>query len=667
MAPLTLGGLLFCDVISWGIYKNNWRRGEQSLVNMLSPANDLEKLSYGDHICFMFNNIQEYRDVAVKFIADGLLKNEKVLFVIDEYPVELLEKDLREKDLAMDMFVSTGQLVISSNKNMYSPDFEFDPKESIRNWKLESRKIKKEGFAGYRAMGEMVFALNGKLDNLEKLMEYEVYVHQEVLMTYDRQINLCIFNKAKFPSFVLEDMIKKHNIIIDGMRVVKPNPYYEDFDMRVKHHQEKQALRQFFSIDKDSHCKLADTYCKEGSKDNEVLKQVLSITGDGTWEWDMTSPDIKISGNVSEITGSEKYDLYVDYCEAIKLIHPEDFCEFINTIDKCCINQMPYFSYEFRIQKKNGEWEWFIVKGIPVEKDVTNGRVQKLIGIFNNISAIKKTKIELEEKKYFEKLRNDFFANLSHELRTPLNVILSALQLQELYIGSEDSVNNMEKYKRQLKIMRMNGYRLLRLINNLIDITRIDAGFYSLDLQNYDIINLVKTIVFSLEDYISKQELQLEFCCDIERLEMACDPDKIERILLNLLSNAVKFTKKGGGLRVSIQRKDQDVMIIIADTGIGIPEEKLSSIFERFIQVENTLTRNHEGSGIGLSLVKAIAELHQGSVSVKSKVNKGSEFTVQLPIIRLEPEAMDRRKTQTSWTTNVERMNIEFSDIYSDS
>lgn len=636
-------------------------------MNILSPAKSLEKLSYGDHICFMFNNIQEYRDVAAKFISDGLSKNEKVIFVMDEYPLELLMKDLRDKGIEVGTFISTGQLIISDNGRQYSPNFEFNPEKSIRDWKLESEKVKDEGFAGARVMGEMVFALNGKLENIERLMEYEIYIHKEIMEIYDRQIHLCIFNKARFPAWVLEDMIKKHNVIIDGMKVTKPNPYYIDFDQRVKAHEEKKELRKLFSIEADQYCKLGDTHCKEKSKSNEILRQVLSITGDGTWEWDVASPDIKLSGNISGIIGSPKDDFYIDYCEAIKLIHPQDFCEFVNTIEKCYVNQMPYFSYEFRMKKKDGEWEWFIVKGIPVEKDAANGRVSKLIGIFNNISAIKKTKMELEEKKYFEKLRDDFFANLSHELRTPLNVILSALQLQELYIRNEEASNSMDKYKRQMKIMRMNSYRLLRLINNLIDITRIDAGFYSLELQNYDIIGLVKTIVFSLEDYIRKQELQLEFYCDIDRLEVACDPDKIERIILNLLSNAIKFTKKGGKLTVRIHKNNRYVMIHIKDTGIGIPQEKLGSIFERFIQVDNTLTRNHEGSGIGLSLVKAIAEMHQGSVSVKSRLNKGSEFTVQLPISRLEQEEGDKRSLKSHWTNNVERMHIEFSDIYSDS
>ncbi|MFT9496001.1 sensor histidine kinase [Anaerosolibacter sp.] len=159
--------------------------------------------------------------------------------------------------------------------------------------------------------------------------------------------------------------------------------------------------------------------------------------------------------------------------------------------------------------------------------------------------------------------------------------------------------------------------------------------------------------------------MKLIFDTDVEEKIIACDADKIERILLNLLSNAVKFTDSDGYIEVNVQDKGENVAIFINDSGIGIPDEKLEVVFERFRQVDSSLTRKREGSGIGLSLVKALVEAHGGSIKVESKMGKGSTFTVELPAKILEIEGTALKEAAVAMDMNVERMHIEFSDIYS--
>lgn len=275
-----------------------------------------------------------------------------------------------------------------------------------------------------------------------------------------------------------------------------------------------------------------------------------------------------------------------------------------------------------------------------------------------------KTK-QLEQVATYEKMRTEFFANISHELRTPVNVIFSALQLISCKMVSvKESNYNLEQYEKNINIMRQNCFRLVRLINNLIDVTKIDSGYLNLNLVNCDIINIVEDITQSVAQYIDTKGLTLIFDTEVEEKIMACDPEKIERVMLNLISNAVKFTKSGGSVFVNIKDKDDSIVISVKDTGRGIPKEKQEIIFERFMQVDKSLARQNEGSGIGLSLVKSLVEMHNGTIRVESEVDKGSEFFVELPVCIVEGIENIEDTAIHIIQDNVEKINIEFSDIY---
>ena len=213
--------------------------------------------------------------------------------------------------------------------------------------------------------------------------------------------------------------------------------------------------------------------------------------------------------------------------------------------------------------------------------------------------------------------------------------------------------------------MKQNCYRLLRLIDNLIDITKIDSGYLDINEINSNIICLVEDITVSVADYIENKGLSLIFDTEVEEKIIACDPEKIERIILNLLSNAVKFTPCGGNIMVNIEDGIENICIKVKDTGRGIPAEKLNSIFERFVQVDKSLARDNEGSGIGLSLVKCLVELHGGTISVKSKVGYGTEFSIYIPCKLVDNEVSDESAYCGAKSEScIERINIEFSDIY---
>lgn len=275
---------------------------------------------------------------------------------------------------------------------------------------------------------------------------------------------------------------------------------------------------------------------------------------------------------------------------------------------------------------------------------------------------VKRNKELLNQSLKFNKLITEFFANISHELRTPLNVIFAATQVLELNIKLKSTSNGDKNEEKYLRTIRQNCYRLLRLINNLIDLSKVNSGFENIRLVNHNIVSIVEDITLSVADYIKDKNIELIFDTDVEEKIIACDFDKIERIILNLLSNAIKFTNAGDKIKVSIFDKKDKILISVQDTGIGIPKEKLDLIFERFRQVDSSLSRNREGSGIGLSLIKSFVEMHGGKITVKSEVGVGTNFIIELPV-RITDEEYDFKKDIIS-DDKVERINIEFSDIY---
>lgn len=262
--------------------------------------------------------------------------------------------------------------------------------------------------------------------------------------------------------------------------------------------------------------------------------------------------------------------------------------------------------------------------------------------------------------------KSNFIANLSHELRTPIAVILSGIQLIEVNI-KKDGIENKCNLNNHINTIKQNCYRLLRLVNNIIDVTKIDAGFKNMNFQKLDIISLVENITTSVVEYAKLKRITVIFDTDEEERIVDIDPDKIERIMLNLLSNAIKFTPQNGYIFVKVLSDSTKVMISVEDTGIGIPIEKKELIFEKFQQIDNTFTRSNEGSGIGLSLVKSFVELHKGKISVFSELGKGSKFVIELPTSKLGKDLSPKEQVQVeSYDSSVDMLNIEFSDIYFD-
>ena len=290
-------------------------------------------------------------------------------------------------------------------------------------------------------------------------------------------------------------------------------------------------------------------------------------------------------------------------------------------------------------------------------------KIEEGISLNNKVSGFDELKIKYKEIKEIEKAKSQFFANLSHEIKTPINIIYSCIQLLDINKknGEKSLSDAYNKYEHTLK---QNCYRLLRLVNNLVDMTKIDSGYMKLIFINCEIVSLVEDITLSIVPYVESKNINIVFDTYIEELKIRCDPESMERVILNLLSNAIKFTDNNGNISVFIEADEKYVFIRVKDDGIGISEDIREEIFNRFVQEDKSFNRKKEGSGIGLALVKSLVELHDGEVYLE-KVSKGSEFVVKLPNIKIDEELDVYNKVMDAESKPlVQKINIEFSDIY---
>lgn len=370
----------------------------------------------------------------------------------------------------------------------------------------------------------------------------------------------------------------------------------------------------------------------------------------------------------AEVFGAKK-SINLIGMEILNFFHPGERERAKSYIESLLLKDIAPVRNEYRIVLPDGRESYMeamscclLYKGklsyISMFRDISQQKqIRKLK---NDISNNEKV---LNATKEYNKLLTEFFSNISHEFKTPLNVILGAIQVLALPGDAAHPQKNQAKMNKYLRVMKQNCYRLLRLVNNLIDLSKFDSGYYKLKLRNQNIVSIVEDITQSVVDYVENRDIDIVFDTDVEEKIVAVDADKIERIILNLLSNSIKFTDRGGRITVEMTDMADRIGISVRDTGVGIPADRLSTILDRFGQVDKTLTRNREGSGIGLSLVKTLVEMHGGTIRISSTEGEGSEVSIELPVRTVEMEA--EINDFSAGSNNIERINIEFSDIYS--
>jgi two-component system, sensor histidine kinase ChiS len=275
---------------------------------------------------------------------------------------------------------------------------------------------------------------------------------------------------------------------------------------------------------------------------------------------------------------------------------------------------------------KGGEMV-ILTSKVPLRNDV--GDVIGLLGIIVDITERKRIEVELKRAKEAAELatraRSEFIANVSHELRTPLTLILGPVKeaLRDPFLTGDT--------RQLLERVLRNGLRLYNLVNGVLDFAKAEAGKTSVRSELLDVLDTIGTVVEDVQPLAGSRQIDLRFVPAMGELSAALDPRLLERIVLNLVGNALKFTPAGGRVEVGVSLEGGSIRIDVTDTGVGIAEEAQLRLFQPFAQLDSSATRKHEGTGLGLALVKHFAEAMGGTVRVQSQEGKGSTFTVDLP------------------------------------
>jgi signal transduction histidine kinase/DNA-binding response OmpR family regulator len=270
-------------------------------------------------------------------------------------------------------------------------------------------------------------------------------------------------------------------------------------------------------------------------------------------------------------------------------------------------------------------------------------------------------RVKLKELDHF---KSRFFANISHEFRTPLTLILGPVQ-------NLMSSLSREADRRQLKMVERNARRLLRLINQILDLSKLEAGKLELTPQEFDYIHISKAMLYSFQSAAREKKVSLSFESDQEQLSVVLDQDKIEQVLINLLSNAMKYSSSGGRivLKVMVEKKRSGsfIMTSVEDTGIGIDQDQLPHLFKRFYQADHKgFTTQQSSTGIGLALTKELIELHGGNIAVESRIGKGTTFSFSLPLKLVEERSTSEKLSDKATLSHQPIQEEPFLDAKAD-
>jgi len=385
---------------------------------------------------------------------------------------------------------------------------------------------------------------------------------------------------------------------------------------------------------------------------SERLELALQSAQIGVWEYDYASDRLFMDDRMLAIYGISPEAFQGTYADWSNRVHPDDLLH----AQPDTSNEQTICNSEFRIIRPDGTIRW--IMSFSLRQRNPQGEVVRAVGMNLDISDRKQTELQLqrinEELVRATRLKDEFLANMSHELRTPLNAILGMTEiLQEAIFGDLN-----DRQRQSIQTIEQSSNHLLELINDILDVAKIEAGQIKLLCQPCHIESLCQSsLIFIKQQAFSKNiQLETEIPANLPRINL--DERRIRQVLINLLSNAVKFTPNGGQIALKVSyiafldetnSSDNGAMtcdiieISITDTGIGIAPDQIKRLFQPFVQVESALNRSYSGTGLGLALVKRLVELHGGEVRLSSELGVGSCFTIALPVVpfydNVAPEA----------------------------
>jgi len=360
----------------------------------------------------------------------------------------------------------------------------------------------------------------------------------------------------------------------------------------------------------------------------ERFELAMRGANDAVWDRNLVTGEVYYSPRWARMLGYEPREIAPTIETFQQLLHPDDRESVLRAEENCLSGRSDRYQAEFRMRHHDGSLVDVLSRAFLVRNQ--DGRPIRIVGTHVDITERRRAAAELEEAKEraeaADRLKSAFLATMSHELRTPLNSIIgfTGILLQRLAGPLTD------EQEKQLGMVRTSARHLLELINDVLDISKIEAGQLEVTSESFDLRDLIEKAVATARPLAEEKGLDVQVEVAPEVAEVLSDRRRVNQILTNLLSNAIKFTE-AGFVRVSCRLDGGDVILVVEDTGIGIDEKDLPGLFVPFRQIDSGLTRKYEGTGLGLSICRRLSEKLGGTIGVKSELGRGSRFTVRLP------------------------------------
>jgi PAS domain S-box-containing protein len=360
---------------------------------------------------------------------------------------------------------------------------------------------------------------------------------------------------------------------------------------------------------------------QQAHQNNNRLQQVLQAGRLGFWDWNIQTGDVYFGGSWASMLGYSIDTISPNIESWSRLVHPEDKARIDKIRSKHLRGETEDYESEHRLKKSDGSWLWVLDRGRVVERDL-DGCPLRATGIYSDISEIQRAR---ESMKSEAKKKDIFLATLAHELRNPLAPIRTGLEILKLASNPGTVREVHETMSRQLLL-------LVRLIDDLLDISRITEGKLILQKQRCSLHDIVQLGIESSQPLIDHKKHTLTITQPSEPIYLHADTPRLAQVLCNLLKNAAKYTPESGSIDLTCNTSQKYVSIVLKDSGVGIEQKHQEAVFEMFHQIPESQTHAEGGLGIGLSLAKLITELHGGTITVFSQgLNQGTTVTLRIP------------------------------------